>query len=492
MRLIVSGSEDNTVKIWDVNKYCVVNTYIDHLQPVNAVRWSPDGTCVASCSNDKKIKIFDIRSGRIIQHYDAHSAPITSLSYHPSGKYLVSSSQDSYIKIWDVFNSKILYTVHGHQGPVNSVSFSRDGDFICSGGADATLMVWKNNLSGAGYPAKSKYPEDEGLSRPVTFMKKTKKKTATSNSNSDDKIKYKIKNAKNTTSKNPNMKSGVNMINSVNNSVPLKSNNFALNESSSKTIALPPELKVTFEKMISQLDLVSKTIKIFDQRIQNLEGHITTLSNRQKKNFVRKQPPQMGDYQYLMENSGSNYLPNNSVKNTDEFQKYTNLNNMDYYTAEISNQGSTFKEAMNINDENKKNMYKTEVEVNKINNESTQNQNNNQNEYMGQIHEEYGYNQQGEEGDNEQYDNEEYVEGDEEQMEQNNEQQGEEYEEFQEEQYNYEEQYEEGNYGEEEQIEQMEEYQGEEGNGEEEVVYGYDNENNNEDPNNNNEQENPN
>jgi hypothetical protein len=287
------------------------------------------------------------------------------------------------------------------------------------------------------------------------------------------------------------MKSGVNMINSVNNSVPLKSNNFALNESSNKTIALPPELKVTFEKMISQLDLVSKTIKIFDQRIQNLEGHITTLSNRQKKNFVRKQPPQMGDYQYLMENSGSNYLPNNSVKNTDEFQKYTNLNNMDYYTAEISNQGSTFKEAMNINDENKKNMYKT-VDVNKINNESTQNQNNNQNEYMGQIHEEYGYNQQGEEGDNEQYDNEEYVEGDEEQMEQNNEQQGEEYEEFQEEQYNYEEQYEEGNYGEEEQIEQMEEYQGEEGNGEEEVVYGYDNENNNEDQNNNNEQENPN
>ena len=491
MRLIVSGSEDNTVKIWDVNKYCVVNTYIDHLQPVNAVRWSPDGTCVASCSNDKKIKIFDIRSGRIIQHYDAHSAPITSLSYHPSGKYLVSSSQDSYIKIWDVFNSKILYTVHGHQGPVNSVSFSRDGDFICSGGADATLKKKKNNLSGAGYPAKSKYPEDEGLSRPVTFMKKTKKKTATSNSNSDDKIKYKIKNTKNTTSKNPNMKSGVNMINSVNNSVPLKSNNFALNESSSKTIALPPELKVTFEKMISQLDLVSKTIKIFDQRIQNLEGHITTLSNRQKKNFVRKQPPQMGDYQYLMENSGSNYLPNNSVKNTDEFQKYTNLNNMDYYTAEISNQGSTFKEAMNINDENKKNMYKT-VDVNKINNESTQNQNNNQNEYMGQIHEEYGYNQQGEEGDNEQYDNEEYVEGDEEQMEQNNEQQGEEYEEFQEEQYNYEEQYEEGNYGEEEQIEQMEEYQGEEGDAEEEVVYGYDNENNNEDPNNNNEQENPN
>ena len=65
--------------------------------------------------------------------------------------------------------------MHGHQGPVNSVAFSRDGDFICSGGADTVLMVWKNNLSGIGYPAKSKYPEDEGLSKPVTIPKKRAK-----------------------------------------------------------------------------------------------------------------------------------------------------------------------------------------------------------------------------------------------------------------------------------------------------------------------------
>ena len=502
VRLIVSGSEDNTVKIWDVNKYCVVNTYIDHLQPVNAVRWSPDGTCVASCSNDKKIKVFDIRSGRIIQHYDAHSAPITSLSYHPSGKYLVSSSLDSYIKIWDIFNSKILYTVHGHQGPVNSVDFSREGDYICSGGADATLMVWKNNLSGAGYPAKSKYPENEGLSRPVTFMKKSnkiKKKVGTSNStnlnknsNSDDKVSNKVKNSKsNYSSKNSNMKSngtGVNMINNVNNSVPLKSNAFRLNESSSHNYELPQEMKITFEKMISQLDLVSKTIKIFDQRLQNLEGHITTLANRQKKGFVKRQPPQMGDYQYLIESSGSNYLPNSSIRNQEEYQKYTNLNNMDYYTAEISNQGSTFKEAMNINEESKKNMYKTDIEMNKMNNDNQNIKDGNGNEYMGEIHEEYGYNigdnpidQEGNNGQNEE---EQYEEGQYE--EQNNEQQGEEYEEeMQEEQYNYEEQYEEGNYEDEE---QMEEYQGEE----EEIQYDYNNDNNNEEMNeDNNEQENP-
>ena len=87
---------------------------------------------------------------------------------------------------------------------------------------------------------------------------------------------------------------------SVNNSVPIKNNNlnnnYALNESTNSTYTFPPEMKATFEKMISQLDLVTKTIKIFDQRIQNLEGHITTLANRQKKGFVQKQPSQMGNY----------------------------------------------------------------------------------------------------------------------------------------------------------------------------------------------------
>ena len=262
-----------------------------------------------------------------------------------------------------------------------------------------------------------------------------------------------------------------------------------LNESSNNFVSLPPEMKITFEKMISQLDLIGKTMKIFDQRIQNLEGHITTISNRYKKNFVQKQPPQMGDYQYLMENSGSNYLPNNSIRNNNEdYQKYTNLNNLDYYTGEIYNPGSTFKDAMNINEENKKNMFKTEIE---IKNENEINNNNGNAQYMGQLHEEYGYNNLGEneqepqneqEGNNEQYEEE----------------QGEEYEEMQgqeEEQYDneeqYEEQYEEGNYGEEEQIEQMEEYQEEQENGEEEIQYDDNEEQNNGQENNNNEQETP-
>ena len=51
--------------------------------------------------------------------------------------------------------------------------------------------------------------------------------------------------------------------------------------------SLPPELMITFEKLISQLDLVSKTMKIMDQRIQNIENEVGAMYNRQKKGLFK-------------------------------------------------------------------------------------------------------------------------------------------------------------------------------------------------------------
>ncbi len=56
-RLVGSGSDDHTVKLWDVAQKSVIHTFIDHQQDVNTIRFHPDGTCIASGSVDKKIKV---------------------------------------------------------------------------------------------------------------------------------------------------------------------------------------------------------------------------------------------------------------------------------------------------------------------------------------------------------------------------------------------------------------------------------------------------
>jgi hypothetical protein len=416
------------------------------------------------------------------------------------------------------------------------VAFSRDGDFICSGGADTTLMVWKNNLSGIGYPAKSKFPEDEGLSKPAYIPKKRAKsktglkcckenknkgnKSSSMNkfSKEENKTNYRNKNPKstmNSKNSNTNLKKNINLYTSnIKNNPSIKSNGMNLNSinqsnngmNSNTFVSLPPEMKLTFEKMVSQLDLVLKTVKIFDQRIQSLEGEISTLYNRQKKGFVQKQPPQMGNYQYLLENS-NNFMPNNSINNNEVSQKINNQNNFDYYTADIYNSGSNFKEPMNLNDENKKNVFNTEIDINQRNKSSQEELNNDDNMYKGQIKEEYGYNgeeqinegeEQINEGEEQINEGEEQINEGEEEMIMNNEEeienmndqgyeegQGEEFEEQGEgEEYggNEEEYVNEQEYGEGEEYVQEQDQE----NGEEQVYYDYKNDMENDNENNGN------
>lgn len=145
-RLIGSGSDDRTVKLFDFTSRQVVNNFVDHDAGINCVKFHPDGTCLASGSQDKRIHIWDIRSQRLIQRYDAHSAEVNQIQFHPNGRYLLSSSKDSTLKIWDLRQGHILYTLYGHEGSSNCVNFSPCGDYFTTGGSDSVVMVWKSNL----------------------------------------------------------------------------------------------------------------------------------------------------------------------------------------------------------------------------------------------------------------------------------------------------------------------------------------------------------
>ncbi len=125
----------------------LIQTFADHEQGINTVKFHPDGTCVASGSADNSIKIWDIRSNRLLQHYDAHTAQVNAVNFHPSGKYLISSSNDATLKIWDLRQGHVMYTLYGHEGASTCASFSPCGDYFASAGLDSVVMVWKSNLS---------------------------------------------------------------------------------------------------------------------------------------------------------------------------------------------------------------------------------------------------------------------------------------------------------------------------------------------------------
>lgn len=75
-RLAVSGSDDKTVRIWDLRTKRALRTYSNH-SAVNAVRFHPDGTCIAAACGDSTIRIWDVRTNGLLQLYKEHGGAAT-------------------------------------------------------------------------------------------------------------------------------------------------------------------------------------------------------------------------------------------------------------------------------------------------------------------------------------------------------------------------------------------------------------------------------
>ncbi|XP_036011774.1 POC1 centriolar protein homolog B isoform X1 [Mus musculus] len=83
---------------------------------------------------------------KLLQHYQVHSCGVNCLSFHPLGNSLVTASSDGTVKMLDLIEGRLIYTLQGHTGPVFTVSFSKDGELLTSGGADAQVLIWRTNF----------------------------------------------------------------------------------------------------------------------------------------------------------------------------------------------------------------------------------------------------------------------------------------------------------------------------------------------------------
>ena len=124
-----------------------LQTLEGHCNSVGSVTFSPDGQRLASGSNDNTIKIWDPASGQCLQTLKGHNRSVLSIMFSPDGQRLASGSSDNTIKIWDPASGQCLQTLEGHGRAVGSVTFSPDGHRLASGSYDNTIKIW-NSASG--------------------------------------------------------------------------------------------------------------------------------------------------------------------------------------------------------------------------------------------------------------------------------------------------------------------------------------------------------
>jgi WD40 repeat protein len=140
-KTLASGSDDMTVKVWDVGTGKVRAT-LDHTAAVTSVALSRDGKTLVSGITDGTINVWDVNAGKVSATRKGHADIITSVALSGDGKTVVSGSADKTVKVWDVGMGQERATLKGHEGAVLSVAVNRDGKTIVSGSEDKTIKLW--------------------------------------------------------------------------------------------------------------------------------------------------------------------------------------------------------------------------------------------------------------------------------------------------------------------------------------------------------------
>ncbi len=67
---------------------------------VNAVAWSSDGSCLASGSDDETVQVWDATTGATIYTYPGHTSEVNAVACSPDGERIASSSSDGIVHVW--------------------------------------------------------------------------------------------------------------------------------------------------------------------------------------------------------------------------------------------------------------------------------------------------------------------------------------------------------------------------------------------------------
>ena len=137
---IVTFSDDKTVRLWDMSTEEEIFQFKGHTDYVRAGCISPLSTdMVMSGSYDHSVHIWDRRTGDKPIHSFMHGCPVEAVMALPNGTIVITASGNE-IKIWDLLaGNRLLSTISTHNKTVTSLGLARNGTRIVSSSLDRQL-----------------------------------------------------------------------------------------------------------------------------------------------------------------------------------------------------------------------------------------------------------------------------------------------------------------------------------------------------------------
>ncbi|EIW75622.1 WD40 repeat-like protein [Coniophora puteana RWD-64-598 SS2] len=145
---LASGAEDGIICIWDLQcEDTITKRLFGHDGRVRAVKFTPDSTRLVSGGDDETIRVWDVQSGASLQVWNPHDRPVVALSISSDGSRLASGSGPygsyySTTRVWDVNSYEAIGGPLQHDYSVLSVCLSPDGSKVLSGSDVGAVRLW--------------------------------------------------------------------------------------------------------------------------------------------------------------------------------------------------------------------------------------------------------------------------------------------------------------------------------------------------------------
>lgn len=140
--LLLSCSEDSTVRLWSLLTWTCLVAYKGHVFPVWDVKFSPQGYYFVTASHDKTARLWATDHHQPLRIFSGHFADVDKVQFHPNSNYVATGSSDRTIRLWDCISGNHVRVMTGHKAAIQALSFSTEGRFLASAGADNRLLLW--------------------------------------------------------------------------------------------------------------------------------------------------------------------------------------------------------------------------------------------------------------------------------------------------------------------------------------------------------------
>eukprot|EP01114_Cavostelium_apophysatum_P021718 TRINITY_DN7651_c0_g1_i2.p1 TRINITY_DN7651_c0_g1~~TRINITY_DN7651_c0_g1_i2.p1 ORF type:complete len:878 (-),score=259.44 TRINITY_DN7651_c0_g1_i2:6-2639(-) len=143
-KLLASGSQDRTIKLWNTQNMKLIGTLSGHRRGVWCVEFSPVEQVLASSSGDTTIRLWSISDLTCLKTFEGHTNTVLRVSFINSGMQLISSGSDGLLKLWTIKTNECVNTFDDHTDKVWALAVRKDENEIISGGPDSVINIWED------------------------------------------------------------------------------------------------------------------------------------------------------------------------------------------------------------------------------------------------------------------------------------------------------------------------------------------------------------